>query len=142
MVDSTTGALEYKGRRVRSVAYVYCVEPRSGGNEYCSRFCCTSTSHVSIAASKLDPTLRQYHLYRDIRTYGTFELLYTEARKQGAIYIKYPDDAPPVVTTEASGRPLISVRDLLSGGEDLEIPVDLVVLVGNGPGKNRRWSLS
>jgi heterodisulfide reductase subunit A len=138
MVDSATGSLQYKGRRVRSLAYVYCVGSRGqGGNEYCSRFCCTSTAHVSIAVSKLDPSLRQYHLYRDIRTYGTFELLYTEARKQGAIYIKYPDDAPPVVTTEASGRPLISVRDLLSGGEDLEIPVDLVVLVtGMVPRKN------
>ncbi|MGD0122161.1 MAG: 4Fe-4S dicluster-binding protein [Candidatus Limnocylindrales bacterium] len=138
MVDSATGPVEYKGRRVRSLAYVYCVGSRGqGGNDYCSRFCCTSAAHVSIAVSKLDPTLRQYHLYRDIRTYGTFELLYTEARKQGAIYIKYPDDAPPVVTTEASGLPLISVRDLLSGGEDLEIPVDLVVLVtGMVPRKN------
>ena len=138
MVDSATGPLQYKGRRVRSLAYVYCVGSRGqGGNDYCSRFCCTSTAHVSIAVSKLDPSLRQYHLYRDIRTYGTFELLYTEARKQGAIYIKYPDYAPPVVTTEASGLPLISVRDLLSGGEDLEIPVDLVVLVtGMVPRKN------
>jgi len=130
MIDSATGPLEYKGRRVRSLAYVYCVGSRGqGGNDYCSRFCCTSTAHVSIAVGKLDPTLRQYHLYRDIRTYGTFELLYTEARKQGAIYVKYPDDAPPVITTETSGTPLIGVRDLLSGGEDLEIPVDLVVLV-------------
>jgi len=138
MVDAATGPLQYKGRRVRSLAYVYCVGSRGqGGNDYCSRFCCTSTAHVSIAVSKLDPGPRQYHLYRDIRTYGTFELLYTEARKQGAIYVKYPDDAPPVVSTEASGTPLISVRDLLSGGEDLEIPVDLVVLVtGMVPRKN------
>ena len=56
MVDSATGPLEYKGRRVRSLAYVYCVGSRGqGGNDYCSRFCCTSTAHVSIAASKLDP---------------------------------------------------------------------------------------
>ncbi len=138
MVDAAPGPLQYKGRRVRSLAYVYCVGSRGqGGNDYCSRFCCTSTAHVSIAVSKLDPSLRQYHLYRDIRTYGTFELLYTEARKQGAIYVKYPDDAPPVVSTEGSGTPLIRVRDLLSGGEDLEIPVDLVVLVtGMVPRKN------
>jgi len=138
MVDAATGPLQYKGRRVRSLAYVYCVGSRGqGGNDYCSRFCCTSTAHVSIAVSKLDSALRQYHLYRDIRTYGTFELLYTEARKQGAIYVKYPDDAPPVVSTEASGTPLIGVRDLLSGGEDLEIPVDLVVLVtGMVPRRN------
>ena len=138
MVDAATGPLQHKGRRVRSLAYVYCVGSRGqGGNDYCSRFCCTSTAHVSIALSKLDPAFRQYHLYRDIRTYGTFELLYTEARKQGSIFVKYPDDAPPVVSTEGSGTPLVSVRDLLSGGEDLEIPVDLVVLVtGMVPRKN------
>jgi heterodisulfide reductase subunit A2 len=130
MVDAAGGPLEYKGRKVRSLAYVYCVGSRGdGGNSYCSRYCCTSTAHVSIAVSKLDASVRQYHLYRDIRTYGSFELLYTEARKQGAIYIKYPDDAPPAVTADASGRPVVNVKDLLLGGEELQIPVDLVVLV-------------
>jgi len=138
MVDAATGPLQYNGRRVRSLAYVYCVGSRGhGGHDYCSRFCCTSTAHLSIAVSKLDPSLRQYHLYRDIRTYGSFELLYTEARKEGAIYVKYPDDAPPVVSSDAAGHPVLNVRDLLSGGEDLEIPVDLVVLVtGMVPSRN------
>jgi heterodisulfide reductase subunit A2 len=130
MVDAAKGTLEYKGRKVRSLAYIYCVGSRGdGGNAYCSRYCCTSTAHVSIEVSKLDASVRQYHLYRDIRTYGSFELLYTEARKQGAVYVKYPDDAPPVVTADASGKPVVNVKDLLLGGEELQIPVDLVVLV-------------
>ncbi len=131
LVDSTAyGPLRYKGKAVGSVAYVYCVGSRGqGGNEFCSRYCCSATAHVSIAASELDPKLRQYHLYRDVRTYGNFELLYTEARKRGSIYVKYPDDAPPVVAEDRSGGLAVQVRDLLSGGEDLEIPVDLVVLV-------------
>ena len=138
MVDNAHGSLQHNGHRVRSLAYVYCVGSRGqGGNDYCSRFCCTSAAHVSIAVSKLDPGLRQYHLYRDIRTYGSFELLYTEARKEGAIYVKYPDDAPPVVSADAAGAPVVNVRDLLSGDEELEIPVDLVVLVtGMVPRRN------
>jgi heterodisulfide reductase subunit A len=124
------GRLRYHDRPVRSLAYVYCVGSRQpDGNEYCSRYCCAATAHASIRVSELDPSVRQYHLYRDIRTYGTFELLYTEARKDGAVYVKYPDDAPPVVTREASGGLVVTVRDLLSGDEELEIPVDLVVLV-------------
>jgi heterodisulfide reductase subunit A len=130
LVDRSTGSLRYRDRPVRSLAYIYCVGGRGGGgNEYCSRFCCSATAQASIAVAGLDPQIRQYHLYRDIRTYGSFELLYTEARKTGAIYVKYPDDAPPVVALEADGGLAVTVRDLLSGDEELQIPVDLVVLV-------------
>ena len=129
LVDESAGPLHYQGKPVRSLAYIYCVGSRQpGGNEFCSRYCCTATAHTSIRVAGLDPSIRQYHLYRDIRTYGSFELLYTEARKAGAVYIKYPDDAPPVVATERDGLK-VTVRDLLSGDEELEIPVDLVVLV-------------
>jgi heterodisulfide reductase subunit A len=138
MVDAATGPIRFDGKPVRSLAYIYCVGSRQpGGNEYCSRFCCTAASHVSIKVSELDSKIRQYHLYRDIRTYGSFELLYTEARKQGAIYVKYPDEAPPVVAADQGGGLAVTVRDLLSGDEELEIPVDLVVLVtGMVPRKN------
>jgi heterodisulfide reductase subunit A len=139
LVDgAANGALRYGGKSVRSIVYVYCVGSRQpDGNEYCSRYCCTATAHASIRVSGLDPKIRQYHLYRDIRTYGFFELLYTEARKEGAVYVKYPDDAPPVVAREKSGGLTVTVRDLLSGDEELEIPVDLVVLVtGMVPRRN------
>jgi heterodisulfide reductase subunit A len=137
MIDAADGkGLRYRGEPVRSLAYIYCVGSRQpDGNEYCSRYCCTATAHASIRVAELDPKIRQYHLYRDIRTYGTFELLYTQARKDGAIYVKYPDDAPPkvaappVVAADKSGGLAVTVRDLLSGDEELEIPVDLVVLV-------------
>jgi len=138
IVDEATGPLRYDGRPVRSLAYIYCVGSRQpGANEYCSRFCCSATAHASIKVSGLDPKIRQYHLYRDIRTYGNFELLYTEARKAGAVYVKFPDDAPPAVALDNSGGLAVTVRDLLSGDEELEIPVDLVVLVtGMVPRKN------
>jgi heterodisulfide reductase subunit A len=131
LIDAAAGTgLHYHGNPVRSLAYIYCVGSRQpDGNEYCSRFCCTATAHASIRVAQLDPKVRQYHLYRDIRTYGSFELLYTQARKDAAIYVKFPDDAPPVVTADRSGGLAVTVRDLLSGDEELEIPVDLVVQV-------------
>jgi heterodisulfide reductase subunit A len=130
LIDSANGQLRYHDKPVRSLAYVYCVGSRQpDGNEYCSRYCCAATAHASIRVSELDPRVRQYHLYRDIRTYGSFEILYTEARKDGAVYVKYPDDAPPAVARDRSGGLAVTVRDLLSGDEELEIPVDLVVLV-------------
>ena len=138
LIDTSTGRLRYHDRPVRSLAYIYCVGSRqTDGNEYCSRYCCAATAHAAIRVAELDPKVRQYHLYRDIRTYGTFELLYTDSRKAGSVYVKYPDDAPPAVTREESGGLLVTVRDLLSGDEELAIPVDLIVLVtGMVPRKN------
>ena len=142
LLDASSGSLTYRGRPVRSVAYVYCVGSRqapdgNGANEYCSRYCCTAAVHASIAASRLDPTVRQFHLYRDMRTYGRYETLYTESRKAGSVYLRFPDDEPPAVATGDDGRLVVTVRDLLTGGEELAIPADLVVLVtGMVPRRN------
>ena len=142
LLDTSSGPLAFRGRPVRSIAYVYCVGSReapdgNGANEYCSRYCCTAAVHASIQASGLDPAVRQFHLYRDMRTYGKYETLYTESRKQGSVYLRFPDDSPPAVATGPDGGLVVTVRDLLTGGEELAIPADLVVLVtGMVPRKN------
>ena len=130
LVDGADGPLEHRGRPVRSVAYVYCVGSRQAdGNAYCSRYCCAATVHASVQASKRDRAIRQYHLYRDIRTYGKYELLYEESRRRGSVYLKYDADSPPAVARADDGSLTVTVRDLLTDGEELELPVDLVVLV-------------
>ena len=130
LVDAADGPLVHAGRPVRTVAYVYCVGSRQpGGNEYCSRFCCAATCHAAIGVADLDPSIAQYHLYRDIRTYGKFELMYTEARERGSVFMKFPADTPPAVARGDDGRLLVTTTDTLTGGEELTIPADLVVLV-------------
>jgi heterodisulfide reductase subunit A2 len=142
LLDRSTGPLAYDGRPVRSIAYVYCVGSRqaadgNGANEYCSRFCCTAAVHASIQVSRLDASVRQFHLYRDMRTYGRYETLYTESRKAGSVYLRFPDDEPPAVAAGGDRRLVVTVRDLLTGGEQLAIPADLLVLVtGMVPRKN------
>ena len=144
LVDAQDGPLRYRGRPVRSIVYIYCVGSRQPeGNKYCSRYCCTAAVHSSL---KVKGPVRQYHLYRDIRSYGKYELLYNESREKGALYLRFPDDEPPVVA-EAEAREgaggtaakasagsagyglTVNTRDLLTGGEELTIPADLVVLV-------------
>ncbi len=129
MVDASPGPLQYRGRPVGSIAYVYCVGSRQpGGNEYCSKYCCTATAHVAVQVAARDDRVTQYHLYRDVRTYGVYELLYEEARKRGSVYLKYADDAPPDVARRGD-QLVVTARDTLTGPDELEIPVDLVVLV-------------
>jgi len=135
MVDESAGSLEYNGRPVKTIAYIYCVGSRQGddvegGHSYCSRYCCTAAVDAALeAVAKGDPALRQYHLYRDMRTYGKYELLWSESREKGSLYLRVPDDEPPTVEKLASGGLKVTTRDLLTGGEEVAIPADLVVLV-------------
>jgi heterodisulfide reductase subunit A len=130
------GPIIYRGRPVKTIAYIYCVGSRQGrevegGNHYCSRFCCNAAGHASVMVAARDPGVRQYHLYRDIRTYGPFESIFSESRRNGSVYVKFDPAEPPVVTgkTGGAGGPRVRVKDLLTAGEELEIPADLVVLV-------------
>jgi heterodisulfide reductase subunit A2 len=141
LVDGASGPLAWEGRPVRSVAYVYCVGSRNTAgcaNGYCSRFCCASTVQTAVQVTGLDPSVRQYHLYRDMRTYGKFEPLYTEARDAGSVFLKFDNEEPPTVATAPDGRLTVTVRDLLTERTELAIPVDLVVLVtGMVPRENQ-----
>jgi heterodisulfide reductase subunit A len=132
LLDGCEGPLSYGNRPVNDISYIYCVgsreEPGEGAHEYCSRYCCNAAIHASTVAHDLSPGLHQYHLYRDIRTYGKYELLYEEARRQGAMFIKFDDKSPPLVKKE-NGRFIVQVKDVLTYGEELEIESDLVILV-------------
>jgi heterodisulfide reductase subunit A len=130
------GPLEYQGRPVRNIVYIYCVGSRQDpaevedAHEYCSRYCCTAAVHASLEVAAKPGRVHQFHLHRDIRTYGKYELLYDESLNQGSVYLKVPDDEPPVVKQdpETDGL-LVATRDLLAEGEVIELPADLVVLV-------------
>ena len=134
LVDESSGPLQYNGRPVNTVAYIYCVgsrqdESADGAHTYCSRYCCTAAVHTALqAAGKHGDGLRQYHLYRDMRTYGKYELLWAESRQKGSVYVRVPDDEPPAVEKLAAGGLKVTTRDLLTGGEEIAIPADLVVL--------------
>lgn len=138
LVEHSSGTLVHGGRPVRGVAYVYCVGSRqeAPGNEYCSKFCCSAAIHASLQVSGVDPSIRQFHLHRDVRAYGKNELLYTRSRESGSVYMKFPDDTPPAV--ERLGDRLgVTVVDVLTDSREVTLPVDLVVLVtGMVPRRN------
>ena len=136
LVESSNGSLEYQGKPVKNIVYIYCVGSRQdkdvvdGAHEYCSRYCCTAAVHASLQVATKAGRVHQYHLHRDIRTYGKYEKLYDESLNMGSVYLKVPDDEPPAVARDPeTGRLLVTTRDLLSEGEEIEILADLVVLV-------------
>ncbi len=122
------GPLTHLGAPVRSIAYVYCVGSRGPDHAYCSRYCCSAAVHASLLVAERDPAVHQYHLYRDLRTYGRNEVLFSESRRRGSAYLRFADDDPPRVECGADAI-RVTVHDLLTAGEELTIDADLLVLV-------------
>ncbi len=138
------GELRWQGRPVRDIALIHCVgsrqlegvdEPQPDGqvNSYCSRVCCTASLHTAVDLRQRYPKVNLYELYQDIRTYGRgHEDIYRHAQNSMVRFVRYHGDERPEVVTAPTGdnHPvLVRVKDYLTYGEEIEIPVDLVVLV-------------
>ncbi|HZY92259.1 MAG TPA: FAD-dependent oxidoreductase [Thermoplasmata archaeon] len=131
LLAHASGPLEYRGRKVQTIAYVYCVgsrEGEDGAHRYCSRYCCSATSHIAGVVAARDPSVHQFHLFRDVRTYGKYEALYERALRSGSVFLRYGEESPPTVSRDAAGL-VVRVQDRLMRGEEVEIRPDLVVLV-------------
>ena len=87
-----------------TVVFIQCVGSREADRPYCSKVCCTHTMVSALELKKKNPDICIIVLYRDIRTYGVRESLYTNARKQGVMFVRYTPENKPVVT--ASGEQL------------------------------------
>ena len=128
LLDETQGPIVHDGRPVSSIGYVYCVGSRVAEHPYCSRYCCSAAVHASLLVEDRDPGIQQYHLYRDLRTYGRNEIMFGESRERGSYYLRFADDDPPRVSADGHGV-RVTVHDLLTAGAELTVDVDLLVLV-------------
>jgi heterodisulfide reductase subunit A len=130
IIELSDKDLMYKGKKVKNIAYIYCVGSRQpeGGNTYCSRYCCTSAIHASLLVKKKYPSVYNYHFNRGIRTYGKQESLYYDSSAQGDIYLQAYEDALPEVSWNGK-KSIVKINDILTGGREMEVEADLVVLV-------------
>jgi heterodisulfide reductase subunit A-like polyferredoxin len=103
--------------QLKQVVMIQCVgpwdEPVGDGDRpefYCSRTCCTVTARNASRLKELNPDLQVYVLYKDVRTYGFRESIYTEARELGVVYIRFDDDHKPQVTWE-NGAMVVKMTD-------------------------------
>ncbi|OCC15185.1 CoB--CoM heterodisulfide reductase subunit A [Dissulfuribacter thermophilus] len=135
-VGTHKSALMLNGKKIKKICYIYCVGSRENSKKedaltYCSRYCCTAGIHAAVSTHEnFGEKIVQYHLYRDIRTYGAFEALYQRALETGSIFIKFSPSSPPeVIIDREVGINRVKVKDLLTRKQELEIDCDLVVLV-------------
>ena len=113
-------------RQAVDVVFIQCVGSRNDEHPYCSKVCCTHSIKNALAIKQKNPEANVYILYRDIRTYGTREDIYRQARQAGVLFFRYTPEAKPVVET-AGGQARVAFTDPIVG-RSMEIAADLVCL--------------
>lgn len=114
-----------------TVAMIQCVGSRNEERPFCSRSCCTDAVKNAIRIKEQTPDANVIVLYRDMRTYGSNELLYQKARQLGVLFVRYDPEQAPEVTNDGALRIRFTEPDL---GMPMDLPVDLLVLsVGTSP---------
>jgi len=113
-----------------SLVMIQCVGSRNEERNYCSRVCCGHAVKNALKLKKLNPDMRIYVLFRDVRTYGFREDAYREAMELGVQFIRYtPEDAPQVEEVKEGGKDMIrvTVPDSILGMR-LELDADVLSL--------------
>ncbi|MEW6716496.1 MAG: FAD-dependent oxidoreductase [Chloroflexota bacterium] len=113
---------------INSASMILCVGP---GEKFCSRVCCTTALKNALKLKELNPNADINIIFRDIRTYGFKEQVYTAARKAGVRFIHYEFDRKPKVVippSEEKCEPLlVNVWEPILN-RNLTLKSDLVVL--------------
>ncbi|MGA7564349.1 MAG: FAD-dependent oxidoreductase [Desulfobaccales bacterium] len=108
-------------KKAKAVAFIQCVGSRIPERPYCNKVCCAHSVESAIKLKVMNPEMDVFILFRDMRTYGEREVLYTRARELGVVFIRYVIANPPKVE-EAGGRLKITVTDQI-----MQMPVSLEV---------------
>jgi heterodisulfide reductase subunit A len=97
--------------QAKSCVFIQCVGSRNDERPYCSQICCSNSLITAMKIKEINPEIDIYILYRDIRTYGLKESLYTDARTKGIMFIRYSLEDPPTVTVGKEGELVVEVID-------------------------------
>ena len=113
-------------KALNAAVFIQCVGSREPERPYCSRVCCTHAIESALHLKKLNPEMKVYVLYRDIRTYGEREYLYRNARLAGILFIPFTVNSKPQVSIE-NDRLRVEVIDKILGKQVI-IRADLLAL--------------
>ncbi len=123
-----------------SVVMINCVGPWNAGDAQpwrCSRNCCLQVMKNALRIKTLNPSCQVVVLYRETMTTAFFEELYTEARRQGVLFVRYDPASPPAV--ELEGEQLVVRLKDLSLGQMIELhPHRLALAVALVPNPDNR----
>ena len=113
-----------------SLVMIQCVGCRNQDRNYCSRICCTHAIKNALKLKEINPDMRIYILFRDMRTYGFREDYYRKAADKDVRFIRFkPEDGPKVEALKEDGREIIRVivPDPVLG-QPIELDADILAL--------------
>jgi heterodisulfide reductase subunit A len=99
---------------IKTAVFIQCVGSREPSRPYCSRICCTHSIVSALHLKELNPAMKIFVLYRDIRTYGEREQVYKKAREKDVIFIRFGLENKPKVTACNHGLEIEVVDHVLN----------------------------
>ncbi len=111
---------------LKQVIMIQCIGSRNEENPNCSRICCQNAVKNALHIKKHNPKARVFILYRDMRTYGSLEDYYTEARRQGVMFFRFDQNDPPLVESDDDGLRVTFKDHVL--GRRIQVHTDLLAL--------------
>jgi quinone-modifying oxidoreductase subunit QmoB len=112
------------GRTPKRIAYIQCAGSRDENHlNYCSSECCNNTLRQMMEVSKIDKSIENAVIYKDMRAPGHMEYFFLSAQKEAAGMMTRGD----VEKITANGQLKVHVANSMLG-ENVEIDADIVVL--------------
>ena len=115
-------------KNCRSLVMIQCVGSRDEERPYCSRVCCGQAVKNALKLKAMNPEMKIYVLYRDMRTYGLMENAYRDAADRGVMFIRYHETDKPEIEATDGGKALQVLVTEPTLGKKLMIEADLVSL--------------
>jgi heterodisulfide reductase subunit A len=110
----------------RTAVFIQCVGSRIPERPYCSKVCCTQSIRNALKLKSINPDMKVFIIYRDMRPFGLREDLYTEARTKGIQFIKFDFEKELEVTAKEDQLKLVFSDTSLR--RKMEIKTDIIVL--------------
>ena len=113
-------------KSTNTAVFIQCVGSRIPERPYCSKVCCTQSIRNALQLKSINPEMKVFVLYRDMRAFGLREDLYTEARTRGIQFIKFDFEKELEVTAKEDHLQILFSDTSLR--RKMEIKSNLVIL--------------
>jgi heterodisulfide reductase subunit A len=112
-----------------TAVFIQCVGSRIPERPYCSKVCCTQSIRNALKLKSINPAMKVFVLYRDMRPFGLREDLYTKARTMGIQFIKFDFEKELKVSGKEDHLQVVFSDTSLR--RKMEIKTNLIVLASS-----------